>query len=37
VFLKAGITESELTDKKTAKIIAKFMNEHGGQKPIAGE
>ncbi|KAI8903601.1 hypothetical protein EDD86DRAFT_97151 [Gorgonomyces haynaldii] len=30
IFQKAGITEEQLQDKKTAKIVAKFMKEHAG-------
>ncbi len=29
IFEKAGITEEQLQDKKTAKIVAKFMKQHG--------
>ena len=32
IFEKAGITEEQLQDKKTAKFVAKFMKEHAGQE-----
>ena len=31
IFQKAGITEEQLQDKKTAKTVAKFMKQHAGQ------
>lgn len=30
---RAGVTEADLHDKKTAKFIANFMEQHGGEKP----
>ncbi|KAI9346495.1 hypothetical protein BDR26DRAFT_931861 [Obelidium mucronatum] len=30
IFAKAGITEEQLADKKTAKFVQKFMKEHSG-------
>lgn len=33
IFAKAGITESQLSDKKTAKFIHKFMTENAGMVP----
>ncbi|KAJ8331583.1 hypothetical protein QVD99_001852 [Batrachochytrium dendrobatidis] len=37
IFQKAGITEEQLQDKKTAKAVAKFMKQHAGEvgKPAA--
>jgi hypothetical protein len=35
IFAKAGITEDQLKDKKTAKFVAKFMKQHGGDAPSA--
>ena len=33
IFQKAGITEDQLQDKKTAKVVAKFMQQHGASVP----
>ncbi|TPX32077.1 hypothetical protein SmJEL517_g04730 [Synchytrium microbalum] len=33
IFAKAGITEDQLQDRTTAKVVRKFMQQHGGVQP----
>ncbi|RKP00399.1 hypothetical protein CXG81DRAFT_19647 [Caulochytrium protostelioides] len=35
IFAKAGISEEQLNDKRTAKIVSRFMKEHVGATPGA--